>query len=120
VNRRPPDPNSVPTLAERRRLLEVHRAAARFFRRELLRATDGWAGGYLVRGGAGELLASDSGWAVGYAPDAPSRLVEHLRAKGFDLASVRNAGLGLMNPEGRTWRVAPAPTACWLTRHAER
>jgi DNA primase len=102
VNRRPRDPNSVPTIAERRRLLEVHRAATRFFRRELLRATDGWAGEYLVRGGASELLASNSGWAVGYAPDARSRLVDHLRARGFELASVRNAGLGLLNPEGRT------------------
>jgi len=42
VKRRPPDPNSVATIAERRRLLEVNRAAARFFRRELLQAKKGW------------------------------------------------------------------------------
>ena len=52
MNRRPPDPNAVPTIAERRRLIEVNRAAARFFRRELLRTTKGWAGRYLTRAGA--------------------------------------------------------------------
>ncbi|GAB2679486.1 hypothetical protein GCM10009743_64630 [Kribbella swartbergensis] len=56
----------------------------------------------MVNGGASELLAPDSGWSVGYAPDAPSRLVDHLRARGFDLESVRNAGLGCTSPEGRT------------------
>ncbi|WP_165555953.1 hypothetical protein [Kribbella pittospori] len=83
-------------------MIEVNSAAARFFRRELLRATDGWGREYLTRGGAGELLDPGSGWAVGQAPDARSRLVDHLRAKGLELDSVRRAGLGLLNPEGRT------------------
>ncbi|MFG1626239.1 hypothetical protein [Kribbella sp. NPDC049227] len=102
MNQRPRDPNSVPTIAERRRLLEANAAAARFFRRELLRATDGWVGEYLRRGGAGDLLETGSAWAVGHAPDARSRLVDHLRSRGFDLETVRRAGLGLLNPEGRT------------------
>ncbi|MGY4770915.1 hypothetical protein ACXC9Q_28730 [Kribbella sp. CWNU-51] len=102
MNRRPPDPNSVPTIAERRRLLEVNRASAKFFRRELLQAKKGWARDHLMRAGAGELVDPSSAWSVGYAPDAGSRLVDHLRARGFNLESVRNAGLGLLNPEGRT------------------
>lgn len=101
MNRRPPDPNSVPTIAQRRRLLEAHRAATRFFRRELLRSTKGWAATYLVSRGARTLLTSDSRWTVGYAPDSRSRLVDHLRARGFDMETVRSAGLGLLSPEGR-------------------
>ncbi|MEV0291147.1 hypothetical protein AB0H36_44050 [Kribbella sp. NPDC050820] len=96
------DASVLPTAAERRGLLEVNRAASRFFRRELLRAKGGWAREYVVRGGAPELLALDSKWAIGYAPDAPSRLVDHLRSRGFKLETVRNAGLGVLNPEGRT------------------
>src|SRR4051794_15958518 len=102
MNRRPPDPNAVPTIAERRRLIEVNRAAARFFRRELLQTTKGWPGRYLSRAGAPELLAPASVWSVGYAPDARSRLVDHLRARGFELERVRSAGLGLLNPENGT------------------
>jgi hypothetical protein len=44
VNQRPCDPNSVPTIAERRRLLELTRAEKRFFRREMLRALNRWPG----------------------------------------------------------------------------
>lgn len=101
MNWRAPDANSVPTIAERRRLLEVHRAATRFFRRELLRSTKGWAAEYLIRGGARALLTSESTWTVGYAPDSRSGLVDHLRARGFEMETVRNAGLGLLSPEGR-------------------
>jgi DNA primase len=95
-------PTASPKLpvAERRRLLEVHRAATRFFRRELLR-TGKWPAEYLESGGARELLTTASTWTVGYAPDSRSRLVDHLRAQGFGMATVQNAGLGLLNPEGR-------------------
>lgn len=59
-------------------------------------------GAYLRTGGAGELLDSGSGWAAGYAPDARSRLADHLRTRGFNLESVTKAGLGLLSPERRT------------------
>jgi hypothetical protein len=46
----------------------------------------------------GELLSTDSRWLVGYAS---SRLADHLRSRGFDMQTVRDAGLGLLPPEGR-------------------
>ncbi|MGW6278419.1 hypothetical protein [Kribbella sp. NPDC055071] len=102
MNRRPPDPNSVATVAERRRLLDVNRAAAMFYRRELLRSAKGWPGEYLRNGGARAVLEPSANWALGYAPDAQCRLVDHLRSRGFDVESIRNAGLALLDPEGRT------------------
>jgi DNA primase len=101
MNHRPPDANAVPTIAQRRRLLEVHRAATRFFRRELLQAKKGWSTDYLASGEASHLQSTDSRWLVGYAPHARSRLVDHLRSQGFDMATVQDAGLGLLSPEGR-------------------
>ncbi|MEV4267730.1 hypothetical protein [Kribbella sp. NPDC049584] len=101
MNRRP-DPNAVPSIAERQRLLGVNRAAAMFYRRQLLQAKTKWARAYLTRGGASEVLDPRSSWSIGYATDARSRLVDSLRSKGFDQASVRNAGLALVDPEGRT------------------
>ncbi|WP_405056864.1 hypothetical protein OG474_29510 [Kribbella sp. NBC_01505] len=82
-------------------MLEVNHAAARFFRRELFRTKDSWARGYLERGEAFEVLEPSSSWIVGFAPDSPSRLVNHLRSQGFDMATVRNAGLGIDGPGGR-------------------
>lgn len=102
MERRPPDPKSTPTVAERRRLLDVNRAAAMFYRRQLLQAKNNWATNYLAAAGAREVLDPSSKWAIGYAPDARSRLVDSLRSRGFDQSSVRNAGLALLNPEGRT------------------
>ncbi|WP_329000861.1 hypothetical protein OHA18_41330 [Kribbella sp. NBC_00709] len=92
----------MPTIAERQRLLAVNRAAALFYRRELLQAKTKWARSYFTRGGAPGVLDPSSSWSIGYAPDARSRLVDSLRSKGFEQASVRNAGLALIDPEGRT------------------
>jgi len=84
------------------RLIEVNAAAARFYRRELMRDKKTWIREYLMRGGVPELLAPDSHWALGYAPDARSRLVDHLRFRGFTLATVRDAALGVLDADGRT------------------
>lgn len=54
-----------------------------------------------MSGGARVLLTSDSTWTVGYAPNSRSGLVDHLRARGLGMETVRNAGLGLLSPEGR-------------------
>ena len=56
------------SMEERRRLLEANAAAAQFFRRELLRATDGWPLEYLKAHGAESVLSTESPWKVGYAP----------------------------------------------------
>ncbi|GAB3934026.1 hypothetical protein GCM10029976_042390 [Kribbella albertanoniae] len=96
-----PDPNAVPTAARLRQLLEVSHAATRFYRRELFRDKKSWPRNYLERGGALAQLDTESRWLVGYAPDSRSRLVDHLRATGFDLTTIRNAGLGVLGADGR-------------------
>ncbi|TDD60008.1 hypothetical protein E1263_13000 [Kribbella antibiotica] len=96
-----PDPNAVPTAAHLRRLLEASQAAARFYRRELFREKKGWSRDYLKRGGALAQLDEGSRWMVGYAPASRSRLVDHLRTLGFDLKTMRNAGLGVVGADGR-------------------
>ncbi|TDD60022.1 hypothetical protein E1263_12980 [Kribbella antibiotica] len=40
-------------------------------------------------------------WLAGYAPGSGSRLVGQLKAQGFDLETVRGAGLGLEESDGR-------------------
>jgi DNA primase len=54
-----------------------------------------------LNAGARELLASDSSWRADYAPDARSLLVDYLSAQGYDMQTLRNAGLGQLTPEGR-------------------
>lgn len=60
MDQRLPDANAVPSVAKRRRVREVHRAATRFFRRQLLRAKKGWAADYLASGVASHLQSTDS------------------------------------------------------------
>ncbi|TDO51527.1 DNA primase-like protein [Kribbella sp. VKM Ac-2527] len=78
---------------ERRRLLDANAAAARYFRRELLRATNGWPVKYLQSWGVEEVLSTDSAWKVGYAPGTWTNLVDHLRAQGFGFGTLVRAGL---------------------------
>ncbi|WP_165952319.1 hypothetical protein [Kribbella albertanoniae] len=88
--------------SRRERLIEVHGAAARFYRRELLRDKHASARQHLESAGVRELLDPGSHWSVGYAPDSRARLTNHLRSRGFDLATVRDAGLCLLDADGRT------------------
>lgn len=81
------------SMEERRRLLEANAAAAKFFRHELLRATDGWPLEYLKAHGMESVLSSESPWKVGYAPRAWTKLVDHLRQEGFGYATLARAGL---------------------------
>jgi DNA primase len=78
---------------ERRRLLEANAAAARFYRRELLRATDSWPVQYLKWWGAEDVLSTESAWKVGYAPSTWTSLVDHLRGQGFGFGTLVRAGL---------------------------
>jgi hypothetical protein len=79
-------------VSERARLLEANRAAAVFYRRELLRSATTWPTRYLRRRRLDHVLAWNANWAVGYAPDAWSR-TDHLRGQGFDDETLLNAGL---------------------------
>jgi DNA primase len=78
---------------ERQRMLGANAAAARFFRRELLRATYGWPAKYLNDAGIAQVLETGSTWQVGYAPDTWSNLVDHLQSEGFSHATMVRAGL---------------------------
>jgi DNA primase len=78
---------------ERRRMLEANASAAQYYRRELLRATDGWPLEYLKAHGAESVLSAASPWKVGYAPPAWSNLVDHLRGQGFGYGTLVRAGL---------------------------
>jgi DNA primase len=78
---------------ERRRLLEANAAAARFYRRELLRATNSWSVEDLHWWGAEKVLSTESTWNVGYAPSTWTSLVDHLRSQGFGFGTLVRAGL---------------------------
>ncbi|MFI5735008.1 hypothetical protein ACIA49_33155 [Kribbella sp. NPDC051587] len=78
---------------ERQRLLAVNMAAARFFRRELLRANSGWPLEYLRARGAESVLTINTDWKVGYAPNSWTRLADHLCGEGISHATMVKAGL---------------------------
>ncbi|MFI7067096.1 toprim domain-containing protein [Kribbella sp. NPDC050124] len=83
-----------------RRLVEVQVAAAQFFRARLLGSGAGWAAAHLVQRGLGHVLRSSSPWKVGYAPDGWARLVDHLRAEGFEDDTLLAAGLASPTRKG--------------------
>jgi len=87
------DQGFVVSEEERRRLLAVNMAAARFFRRELLRANVGWPLEYLKARGVESVLTVDSDWKIGYAPGSWTRLADHLRAQGISYTTMVKAGL---------------------------
>ncbi|MEV6273336.1 hypothetical protein AB0L64_39635 [Kribbella sp. NPDC051936] len=80
--------------------MEANAAAARYFRWELLRATDGWPLEYLKAHGAESVLSTDSSWMVGYAPRTWSNLVDHLHKQGFGYGTLARAGLLTWNEHG--------------------
>lgn len=81
-------------------MLGANAAAARFFRRELLRATGGWPAQYLKEAGIEHVLSTESTWKVGYAPDTWSNLVDHLQSEGFSHATMVRAGLMRWTTDG--------------------
>jgi DNA primase len=74
-------------------LIRAHEVAAAFYRHQLQSNRKGWAARQLVGRQLGAVLASDSGWSVGYAPRRWTRLVDHLRAAGFNDQTMLAAGL---------------------------
>ncbi|WP_327640836.1 hypothetical protein OHB24_21325 [Kribbella sp. NBC_00482] len=81
------------SIAERERLQGAVAAAARYYRWELLRATDGWQLEYLRAHGAEPVLAYDSPWKVGYAPKTAANLIGRLVDEGFGHGTLARAGL---------------------------
>src|SRR6266576_2009230 len=73
---------------ERQRMMVANMVAARFYRRELLRANVGWPVEQMRDRGVGDALRTDSSWRIGYAPDTFTRLTDHMREKGFDFRTL--------------------------------
>jgi DNA primase len=94
------DSEEVLISGERQRLMVAHLAAAKFFRRELLRANVGWQVDQLKERGVSEVFDTDSMWKVGYAPDSFTRLTDHLRERGFDSRTLIRGGLAEWNEQG--------------------
>jgi len=94
------DSEEVLISGQRQRLMVAHMAAAKFFRRELLRANVGWQLEHLKERGAIDVLSTESMWKVGYAPDSFTRLTDHLRDRGFDSPTLVRAGLAELNEQG--------------------
>jgi DNA primase len=76
----------------RDRLLEIHRSAAEWFARNLLRSPAGKsARDYLKSREITAETAKD--WQLGYAPDSWDALLGHCRAAGFNNEELRASGL---------------------------
>lgn len=85
------DPVAAARAAANTGLVEAMEAAVRFYRAQLSGARATEARSYLERRGLGpETIES---FEIGYAPDGRTVLIEHLKAKGFDLARLVEAGL---------------------------
>jgi len=82
-------------------LLAAHRAAASFYRDELLADTGASPRDYLCRRGFSTLIG-DEGWVIGYAPPGWTPLTNHLHAMGFTSQDLLTAGLALRTRRGGT------------------
>jgi DNA primase len=83
----------------RLQLLEIHKAAAEFFRQQLGDQTGGAAAlAYLRARGVPESVVERFG--LGYAPDSWEDLLRHLLRRGFSRAQVELAGLAIARREG--------------------
>src|SRR5688572_18952641 len=81
-------------------LVRAHEVASAFYRHQLQSNRKGWAARQLIGRQLGAVLASDSGWSVGYAPARWARLVDHLRAAGFDNETMLDTDLAKPLPSG--------------------
>jgi len=83
----------------RLQLLEIHNAAAGFFRQQLAHPTDGAAGRAYLRGrGIPESVVEQFG--LGCAPASWEGLLRHLLRRDFSKEQVERAGLALARKEG--------------------
>ncbi len=88
---RPPTPQEQEADRTRRRLLEIHREAARFFQEQLQSPAGATVRAYLEqRGVRAETVRT---FGLGYAPDRWEALFSHLRERGYGETELRMAGL---------------------------
>ena len=90
---------------QRTALVELHKEAAAFFRRQLETTAEGKAArGYLMDRGLDEETMARFG--LGYAPSGGEALLRHLRAK-FSEGLLDVSGLTSRDPGGRRYRSLP-------------
>jgi DNA primase len=94
------DPGFAMSAEERSRIHAATEQASLFFRRELLRATDGWPSQFLKDRGLEAILNPGATWKIGYAPDGWSQLTDHLQKKGFGYTTQIRAGLMSWTDDG--------------------
>ena len=82
--------------AERKKIQEINKAAARFFYAQLSTSREGF--GY--RQGRGITTATIKKFGLGYAPDSWDALIKHLATLGFTEKDVYNAGLATQSQKG--------------------
>ncbi|MFT3974685.1 MAG: DNA primase [Amaricoccus sp.] len=95
------DPVAAARAAANTGLVEAMEAAVRFYRAQLTGARAGEARAYLERRGLA--AATIEGFEIGYAPDGRTVLIEHLKAKGFDLGKLVEAGLAGKPDQGSAY-----------------
>ncbi len=92
------DPQAAAKADRRSRLSEVMEAAVRFYRRALASGAGEAARGYLDRRGLdGPTLER---FELGFAPNARTALIDHLAAKGVDMATLEACGLAAEGDRG--------------------
>lgn len=96
---RPPTPQEQEADRTRRRLLEIHREAARFFQEQLQSPAGATVRAYLDRRGIRPETVQ--AFLLGYAPDRWEALSAHLRGCGYTESELRMAGL-VVEREGGT------------------
>lgn len=93
IELRPPSAREVREREAHQRLLRANEAAAVYFQAALHGPSGASALTYAEKRGLD--AATVQAWQIGYAPDEWHGLVEHLRARGFTDADLRDAGLAI-------------------------
>ncbi|MGE0227434.1 MAG: DNA primase [Dehalococcoidia bacterium] len=98
IELRPPSAREVREREAHERLLRANEAAAVYFQAALHGPAGTAALTYAEKRGLD--AATVQAWQIGYAPDEWHGLVEHLRARGFTDADLRDAGLAIDGDRG--------------------
>jgi DNA primase len=99
IDLRPPTAREVREREAHERLLRANEAAAVYFQAALHGPAGATALAYAESRGLG--AATVQAWQIGYAPDEWRRLVDHLLARGFTDADLRDAGLAIDGDRGQ-------------------
>ncbi|NLD86751.1 MAG: DNA primase, partial [Clostridiales bacterium] len=97
----PADREDAVLRQSRKRYIEMHRLAARFYYSMLLTPKGKLALEYFIRRGFDVKTIKQFG--LGFAPDSWSELTAELKSKGFSEDELVEAGLSIKNPKGNVY-----------------